>query len=185
MSLTEEEASVRSRGSVDSLPTMGDAESTGSEAQRTRTACAWTRSERALDGERERIHARVVTQSMEGDGMDSLWRAMNVIEGGQGTSPEAKAVREKVVTAVEERWQAREMQEPLLQGEAGWQAYVQELLQGRRMGGPPEVEAWALKSGYRVKVYRETKDGAGYRKIQEYGGEKGVRVGILWKTTRA
>ena len=35
--------------------------------------------------------------------MDSLWRAMNVIEGGQGTSAEAKEVREKVVTAVEER----------------------------------------------------------------------------------
>ena len=46
------------------------------------------------------------------------------------------------------------MQEPLTQGEAGWQAYVRRVLQGRRMGGPPEVEAWALKSGYRVKVYR-------------------------------
>ena len=137
-----------------------------------------------MDGARERIHAGVVTQSMEGDGMDSLWRAMNVIEGGQGTSAEAKEVREKVVTAVEERWQAGEMQQPLPQGEAGWQAYVRKLLQGRRMGGPPEVEAWAVRSGYRVKVYRETKDGAGYKKIQEYGGEKGVRVRILWKKTR-
>ena len=41
-----------------------------------------------------------------------------------------------------------------------------------------------MNSGYRVKVYRETKDGAGYRKIQEYGGEKGVHVGILWRKTR-
>ena len=41
MSVTEEEASVRSRESVDSLPTMGDAESTGNEAQRRRTVCAW------------------------------------------------------------------------------------------------------------------------------------------------
>ena len=78
--------------SVDSLLTMGDAESTESEAQRRRTACAWTRSERALDGERERIHAGMVTQSMEGDGMDSLWRAMNVFERGQGKSAEAKEV---------------------------------------------------------------------------------------------
>ena len=156
--VTKEKASVRSRESVNSLQTMGDAESAGSKAQRRQTACAWTRSERALDGERERIHARVVTQSMEGDGMDSLWRAMNVIEGGQGTSAEAKEVREKVVTAVGERWQAGKMQEPLPQGEAGWQAFVRKLLQGRRMGGPPEVEAWAVKSGYRVKVYRETKD---------------------------
>ena len=52
------------------------------------------------------------------------------------------------------------------------------------MGGPPEVEAWAVKGGYRVKVYRETKDGEGYRTIQEYGREKGVHVGILWKETR-
>ena len=129
MNVNEEEASVRSRESVDSVPTMGDAESTGSEAQRRRTACAWARSERAMDGARERIHAGVVTQSMEGDRMDSLWRAMNVIEGGQSTSAEAKEVREKVVTAVEERWQAGEIQEPLLLSKAGWQAYVRKLLQ--------------------------------------------------------
>ena len=184
MSVIEGEASVGSRESVDSLLTMGKAESTGSEAQRRRTACAWARSKRALDGEREQMHAGVVTQSMEGDRMDSLWRAMNLIEGGQRTSAEAKQVREKVVAAVEERWQAGEMQEPLPQGEARWQAYVRKLLQGRRMAGPPEVEAWAVRSGYRVKVYRETKDGAGYSKKQEYGGEKGVSVGILWKETR-
>ena len=119
MSVTEEEASVRSRESVDSLRTLGDAKTTGSEAQRRRTACAWARSECALDGERQRIHAGVVTQSMEGDGMDSLWRAMTVIAGGQGTSAEVKEVQEKVVSAVEARWQAGEMQEPLPQGEAG------------------------------------------------------------------
>ena len=177
-------ASVRSRESVDSLQTMGDAENTGSEAQRRRTACAWAWSERALNGERERIHAGVVTQSMEGDGMDSLWRAMNVINGGQGTSEEAKEVRDKVVAAVEERWIAGWMQEPLPPGETEWQAYIQNMLQGGRMGGPPEVEAWAMGKGYRAKVYRETKDGAGYRKIQEYGEEKGVSVGILWRKTR-
>ena len=152
MSKNEEEASVRSRESVDCLPTMGDVVSTGSEAQRRRTACAWARSERASDGERGQIHAGVVTQSMEGNRMDSLWRAMNVIGGGQGGSAEAKEVREKVVAAVEESWQAGEMQEPLPQGEAGWQAYLRKLLHGRRMGGPPEVQAWAMESGYRVKM---------------------------------
>ena len=175
MNVTEEEASVRSRESV---------ESAVNETQIRRTACAWTRSERAFQGKQDRFHEGVVTQSMEGDGMELLWRAMSVIEGGQGTSAEAKEVQEKIVTAVQERLQAGEMQQPLPRGGTGWQEYVQKLVQGRRMGGPPEVEAWAVKSGYRVKVYRETKDGEGYRKIQEYGGEKGVHVGILWRKTR-
>ena len=121
---------------------------------------------------------------MEGDGVDSLWRAMSVIEGGQGTSAEAKEVRARVVASVEEKLQAGVMQEPRPQGETGWKEYVRKLVQGRRMGGPPEVEAWAVKNGYRVKVYREMKDGEGYRKIQEYGGEKGMTVGILWRKTR-
>ena len=93
-------------------------------------------------------------------------------------------MRERVVTAIEERLQAGEMQEPLPQGEKGWQEYVRKIVQGRRFGGLPEVETWAVKSGYRVKVYRETQDGEGYRKIQEYGGEKGVRVGTLWRKKR-
>ena len=41
-----------------------------------------------------------MTQSMEGVGIDFLWRVMNVIEGGQGTSEGAKEVREKVVATV-------------------------------------------------------------------------------------
>ena len=109
-----------------------------------------------------------MTQGMEGDGTDSLWRAMKVIDRGEGTSEEAREVRDKVVAAVEERWKAGGMQEPPPQGETDWQAYIQKMIQGRRMGGPPEVEAWAMGRGYRVKVYREMKDGAGYRKIQEY-----------------
>ena len=92
MSVTKEDASVRSRESVDSLPTIGDVRSTKSEEATRRTACTWAPSERPLDGERERIHAGVVTQIMEGDGMDSLWRAINGIEGGQCTSAEAKDV---------------------------------------------------------------------------------------------
>ena len=107
MYLTEEEASERCRESV---------ESARSGTPERRTACAWTRSERTFEGGQDRIHAGVVTQGMEGDGVDSLWRAMSVIEGGQGTSAEAKQMRERVVTAVEERLQAGEMQEPLPQG---------------------------------------------------------------------
>ena len=159
-------------------------ESARSETRKRRAACAWTGSERTFQGEQDRIHAGVVTQGMEGDGVDSLRRALSVIEGGQGTNEEAKEVRARVVAAVEERLQTGVMLEPLPQGETGWKEYVRKLVQGRGMGGPPEVEAWAAKNGYRVKVYRETKDGEGYRKIQEYGGEKRVTVGILWRKMR-
>ena len=81
-------------------------ESARSETRKRRAARAWTGSEIAFEGEQDRIHAGVVTQGMEGDGVDSLWRAMSVIEGGQGTSAEAKEVRATVVAAVEERLQA-------------------------------------------------------------------------------
>ena len=165
MRVTEEEASVRSRESVDDLLTVRDAEIARSETQRRRTACAWARSERALEGERERIHAGVVTQSMEGDGMDSLWRAMNAIEGGQGTSAQAKGVKEKVVTAVEETWQAGRCRSPCRSRKPDGRSTYGSCYKGKRMEGPPEVGAWAVKSGYTVKVYRETKDGEGYRKI--------------------
>ena len=47
-----------------------------------------------------------MAQSMEGDGMDSLWRVMNVIEGGQGSREKAKEVRDRVVATGEERWKA-------------------------------------------------------------------------------
>ena len=52
------------------------------------------------------------------------------------------------------------------------------------MGWSPGIEALAMGGGSRVKVYRETKDGAGYRRIQGYGEEKGVSVGMLCKKTR-
>ena len=156
MYVTEEEASERSRESMESART---------ETRKSRTACAWTGSERAFEGEQDRIYAGVVTQGMGGDGVDSLWRAMGIIEGGQGTNAEAKEVQARVVTAVEERLQAGEMQEPLPQGETGWKEYVLKLVQGRRMGGPLEVEAWAVKNGYTVKVYRETKEGR-YRSME-------------------
>ena len=103
MSMNEDEVSVRSRESDGSQRTMTDTVRTKSEGQSRRTACACAQGERALAGERDRIQTGVVAQSMEGDGMDSIWRVMNVIEGGQGTREEAKEVRDRVVSNVEER----------------------------------------------------------------------------------
>ena len=76
-----------------------------------------------------------MAHSMEGDGMDSLWRVMNVIEGGQGTRDEAKEVRDRVIATVEERRKAGKLKEPLPPGEKGWQVCIQKLVQGRRFGG--------------------------------------------------
>ena len=63
MYVTAEEARERSRESM---------ESARSETRKRRTACAWTGSERAFEGEQDRIYAGVVTQGMEGDRVDSL-----------------------------------------------------------------------------------------------------------------
>ena len=46
------------------------------------------------------------------------------------------------------------------------------------------MESWAAGGVYRVTVHRETKNGAGYRKIKEYGGTSGKRAGILWMKKR-
>ena len=95
-------------------------------------------------------------------------------------------MRNKVVATVEEEWKAVELQELLPPGEARMAGVHTEDGTREKDGGPLEGEAWAMGGGYRVKVYRETKDGAGHRKIQKYGEEKGVslRVGILSKKTR-
>ena len=52
--------------------------------------------------------------------------------------------------------------------------------QGRRMGGPPEVEALAAEVGYKVAVYRETKSRERYRKLVDYGDGTPLNAGIFW-----
>ena len=107
--------------------------------------------------------------------MDSLWRAMRIIEGGQGTSAEAKEMRERVVTAVEERLQAGEMQEPLPQGETGWKEYVQKLVQGRRMGRTAGGSGVGGEEWIQSESVPGDKGWRGHRKIQEYGGGRRCR----------
>ena len=124
MSMNEEEVSVRGRESVGCQKMMTEAVSTESEAQRRRTACAWAQGEPVLEGEGERIQEGVVAQSVEVDGMDSLWRVKNVIEGGQGTREEAKEVRDRVVPPPSRRGG---------KPETWWQVYIQKMVQGRRM----------------------------------------------------
>ena len=56
-------------------------------------------------------------------------------------------MRDRGVATVKDRWKAGELKEPLPPGEMGWQVYIQKMVQGRRMAGPPEVEAWAMGGG--------------------------------------
>ena len=89
MSTKEDEASVGGRETVCSQLTMRDTLSAEGEevgeAHQIKTACAWAQREQALEGARERISAGVLVQTMEGDGMDSLWRVLSVIEGATVT----------------------------------------------------------------------------------------------------
>ena len=83
------------------------------------------------------------------------------------------------------RHNMREMEKCLRREEVSWQRYLQRTRQGRRMGGLPEVEAWAAEGGYKVAVYRETKSGEGYRKMVEHEDGNPLDAGILWTTQRA
>ena len=85
---------------------------------------------------------------------------------------------------MESRHNMGEMEECLPREEVWWQTYIQRTRQGRRMAGPPEVEAWAAEGVYKVAVYRGKKSGNGYRKLVEY--EEGIPLdaGILWTKRR-
>ena len=86
---------------------------------------------------------------------------------------------------MESRHKIGAMEECLQWEEVLSQKYIQRTRQGRRMGGPPEVEAWAAKGGYKVAVYRETKSGEGCRKLVDYGDRTHLDAGILWTKQRA
>ena len=89
-----------------------------------------------------------------------------------------------MATGVESRLNLGTMEEGLPREEVSWHRYIKRTRQGRRMGGPPEVEALAREGGYKVAVYRETKSGEGYRKLTEYGDGTPLAAGILWTRRR-
>ena len=105
-------------------------------------------------------------------------------EGRPNSEEGVQRIRQGVATRVESRHNMGEMEECLPKEEVSWQKYIQRTRQGRRMGGPLEVEAWAAEGGYKVAVYRETKSGNGYRKLVEYGEGTPLDAGILWTKRR-
>ena len=77
-------------------------------------------AERAGNGRSAgRISAGVVARNIEGNGMDSLWRVLSVIQAGQGRQDEVKKLRDRVVATVQEMWKAGELEVQLPPGYTG------------------------------------------------------------------
>ena len=161
-------ASGESRPSTCGVGSVGSTAGNEEEQQR-KAAWAWKRREGALEGARERAEEGVLVEHMYGKDVNTLWEVFCALEGRPNSEEEVQRIRQGVATRVESRHNMGEMEECLPKEEVSWQKYIQRTRQGRRMGGPPEVEAWAAEGGYKVAVYRETKSGNGYRKLVEYG----------------
>ena len=101
-------------------------------------------------------------------------RLLSVTEGMRLSKESGISICGGEVAKWEERQHAGILREPLPPGVLDWQRYIRRVEQGRRMGGPPEVEALTAGHGYRVMVYRETKSGEGY------GEGRPHSAGIMW-----
>ena len=176
-------ASGESRPSTCRMGSVGSAAGNKEEQQR-KAAWAWKRREGALEGARERAEEGVLVEHMYGKDVNTLWEVLCALEARPNSEEEVQRIRQGVATRVEGRHNIGEMEECLPQEEVSWQRYIQWTRQGRRMGGPPEVEAWAAEGGYKVAVYRETKSGNGYRTLVEYGKGTPLNAGILWTKRR-
>ena len=170
--------------SSDSRPSTCGAGSVGSTEwnemeQQRKAAWAWKRWKEALEGARERTGDGVLVEHMDRKAVDSMWAVLCALEGSTSSGQELQKIRQGVATKVESRHMSRAMEECLPREEVSWQNYIQRTRQGRRMGRPPEVEAWAAEGGYKVAVYRETKSGEGYSKLVEYGDRTPLDAGIL------
>ena len=172
-------ASGESRPTTCRTGSVGSAAGNEEEQQR-KAAWAWKRREGALEGARERAEEGVLVEHMYGKDVNTLWEVLCALEGRPNSEEEVQRIRQGVATRVESRHNMGEMEGCLPQEEVSWQRYIRRTRQGRRMGGPPEVEAWAAEGGYKGAVYRETKSGNGYRKLVEYGEGTPLDAGILW-----
>ena len=137
-----------------------------------------------MEGAQERTGDAVVVEYMDRKDVVSLWAVLCALEGRLKSKEELAMIRPEVVTRVESRHKAGTLEERLAPKEVSRQKYIQRTTQGGRIGGPPEVEAWAAEGGYRIAVYREPKRGEGYRKLVEYGGGYPLHAGILWTKQR-
>ena len=119
-------------------------------------------------------------QCVDEKDVDSLWALWCAPESRRNSEEELEKIRQGVGTRVESTHNSGMMEECLPQEEVSWQRYNQGTKQGRWMGVPPKVEAWATEGRCKVAVYRETKSGEGYRKLVECGDGCQLDAGSLW-----
>ena len=148
--------------------------------QQSQAAWACKRREDALEGARERTANGVLFEHMYGKDVESMWAVLCALEGSPSSEEELQKMRQGVAARVESRHMSGAMEECLPREAISWHKYIQRARQGRRMGVPPEVEAWATEGGYKVVVYRETKSGEGSRKLVEHRDRTPLDAGVLW-----
>ena len=176
-------ASSESRPSTCGAGSVGSTEGNEVEQQR-KAAWAWKRREEALEGAGEEARDGVLVEHMYGKNANSMWDVLCALEGRPKSEAELPKIREGMATRVKSRHNLGAMEEYLPREEVSWQKYIPRTRQGRRMGGPPEVEALAAEGGYKVAVYGKTKSGEGYRKLVQYGDGTPRNAEILWTRRR-
>ena len=82
----------------------------------------------------------MLIEHMYGKDVNTLWEVLCVLEGRPNSEEEVQRIRQEVATRVESRHSMEEMEDCLPREEVSWQKYIQRTRQGRKMGGPPEVE---------------------------------------------
>ena len=169
-------ASSKSRPSTCVVGSVGSVEGNEVEEQR-KAAWAWKRREEASEGAREKTGDGLLKEHMYGKDFNSMWEVLCLLEGRPNSEEELQKIRQGVPTRVESRHNLGAMEESLPSGAVSWQRYIKRTRQGRRMGGPLEVEARTAEGGYNVAVYRES--GERYRKWVEYGDGTPLDAGFL------
>ena len=162
---------------------VGSTEGNEFEQQR-KAAWTWRRREEALEGASEKARDGVLVEHMYVKDANSMLEVLCALEGRPNSEEELQKIRQGVTTRVESRQNMGAMEERLPREEVSWQKYIQRTMQGRRMGGPPELDEWAAEGGSKVAVYRETRSGEGYRTLVEYGDGTPLDAGILWTRRR-
>ena len=100
-----------------------------------------------------------------------MYAVLCALEGRPSSEEELQKIRQGMATRVESRQLSGTMEECLPREEVLWQKFIQRTSQGRRMGGPPEVEAWAAEGDTKWRCSERQKAEKGTGKWWNMGTE--------------